>query len=78
MTGRATAVEPFEDGIAISATIMGAMPMKGVLRPSELRLAIDVPGVERILFAADYPYDDDAEALASLDGADLDDEQKQT
>lgn len=32
-----TAVESFEDGIAISGTIMGAMPMKGVLRPGEMR-----------------------------------------
>lgn len=30
-------VEPFENGIAIGGTIMGAMPLKGVIRPAELR-----------------------------------------
>ncbi len=32
-----TSVEATEDGIVIGGTIMGAMPMKGVLRGDELR-----------------------------------------
>jgi len=32
-----TAVRPHENGLLIEGTIMGAMPMKAVLHPSELR-----------------------------------------
>ena len=32
-----TAVAPHRDGLLIEGTIMGAMPMKAVLRPAELR-----------------------------------------
>lgn len=32
-----TSIEPTEAGIVISGTIMGAMPMKGVIRPAELK-----------------------------------------
>jgi hypothetical protein len=32
-----TAVRPQESGLLIEGKIMGAMPMKAVLRPSELR-----------------------------------------
>jgi hypothetical protein len=32
-----TAVRPHENGILIEGTIMGAMPMKAVLRPADLR-----------------------------------------
>jgi hypothetical protein len=32
-----TSVEATPGGIVIGGTIMGAMPMKGVIRPSELR-----------------------------------------
>ena len=32
-----TAVAPHPDGLEIEGTIMGAMPMKAVLRPTELR-----------------------------------------
>jgi hypothetical protein len=32
-----TTVEPFENGIQVDGMIMGAMPMKAVLRPSDLR-----------------------------------------
>jgi hypothetical protein len=32
-----TAVAPHKDGLLIEGTIMGAMPMKAVLRPAELR-----------------------------------------
>jgi 2,3-dihydroxybenzoate decarboxylase len=48
----------------------------GVTAPPALRLAIDVLGVERILFAADYPYEDDAEACACLDSMELSEEHK--
>ncbi|MBV8698977.1 MAG: amidohydrolase [Bradyrhizobium sp.] len=41
----------------------------GVTSMAALRLSIDVLGAERILFAADYPYEDDAEAVRFLDGA---------
>jgi hypothetical protein len=33
------AVAPHPDGLLIEGTIMGAMPMKAVLRPEELRRA---------------------------------------
>ena len=32
-----TAVAPHPDGLEIEGTIMGAMPMKAVLRPADLR-----------------------------------------
>lgn len=32
-----TAITPHEEGIQIDGIIMGAMPMKGVVRPAELR-----------------------------------------
>ncbi len=32
-----TAVVPHEDGIQVEGTIMGAMPMKAILRPQDLR-----------------------------------------
>lgn len=41
----------------------------GVTSDPALRLALDVLGAERILFAADYPYEDDADAVAWLDKA---------
>lgn len=41
----------------------------GVTSMPALRLSIDVLGVERILFAADYPYEDVAEAVRFLDSA---------
>lgn len=34
-----TAVNPHPDGLVIEGKIMGAMPMKAVLRPEELRAA---------------------------------------
>ncbi|MBV8924292.1 MAG: amidohydrolase [Bradyrhizobium sp.] len=43
----------------------------GVTSMPALRLSIDVLGPERILFAADYPYEDDVEAVRFLDGATL-------
>ena len=32
-----TSVTPHKDGVQVQGTIMGAMPMKAVLRPHELR-----------------------------------------
>ena len=32
-----TSVTPHKDGVQVQGTIMGAMPMKAVLRPQELR-----------------------------------------
>jgi 5-carboxyvanillate decarboxylase len=41
----------------------------GVTSMPALRLSLDVLGSERILFAADYPYEDDGEAVRFMDGA---------
>ncbi|MBR0649235.1 amidohydrolase [Roseomonas terrae] len=41
----------------------------GVTSMPALRLCLDVLGADRILFAADYPYEDDAEAVRFMDGA---------
>ena len=38
----------------------------GVTSAPALRLAIEVLGAERVLFAADYPYEDDADAVAFI------------
>ncbi|HEX3973579.1 MAG TPA: hypothetical protein VHX19_19760 [Stellaceae bacterium] len=43
-----TAVRPHENGILIEGTIMGAMPMKAVLRPAELRRGFSLLGVRTI------------------------------
>ncbi|MBR0755265.1 amidohydrolase [Bradyrhizobium jicamae] len=48
----------------------------GVTSMPALRLSIDVLGADRILFAADYPYEDDAEAVRFLDGAALTDQER--
>src|SRR5262249_5848266 len=48
----------------------------GVTFMPALRLGIDVMGIDRVLFAADYPYEDDAEAVRFMDGADVTDEQR--
>jgi hypothetical protein len=32
-----TSVTPHKDGVEVAGTIMGAMPMRAVLRPAELR-----------------------------------------
>jgi hypothetical protein len=47
-----TSVSPHEDGIQIEGTIMGAMPMKAVLRPAELRTGMRflTPGIAWKLF----------------------------
>jgi len=50
----------------------------GVTSMPALRLSLDDLGVERILFAADFPYEDDAEAVRFMDGAKgTEDERKQ-
>ena len=46
----------------------------GVCSEPALRLCLEVLGVERILFAADYPYESVEEAVAFLEGASLTDE----
>jgi len=53
--------EYFLDNFLITTAGVASMPA--------LRLCMDVLGVERILFAADYPYEDDAEAVRFMDGA---------
>jgi hypothetical protein len=47
-----TSVAPHQDGIQIEGTIMGAMPMKSVLRPAELRAGMRfmTPSIARRLF----------------------------
>jgi 2,3-dihydroxybenzoate decarboxylase len=55
--------EYFLDNFVITTAGVTSMPA--------LRLSIDVLGAERILFAADFPYEDDAEAVGFLDGATL-------
>lgn len=50
----------------------------GVTSMPALRLCLDVLGVERILFAADFPYEDDGEAVRFLDAATVtEDERRQ-
>ena len=48
-----TAIVPHEDGIQVEGTIMGAMPMKAILRPQELRSAFRflTPKLVRSAFA---------------------------
>jgi 2,3-dihydroxybenzoate decarboxylase len=46
----------------------------GVCSPPALKLSLEVLGVDRILFAADYPYESVEEAVSFMDGADLSDD----
>jgi 5-carboxyvanillate decarboxylase len=48
----------------------------GVTSMPALRLSLDVLGVERIIFAADYPYEDDATAVAFLKSATVTEEER--
>lgn len=48
----------------------------GVTSMPALRLCLDVLGVERILFAADFPYEDDSEAVRFMDGAAVTEEER--
>ena len=62
--------EYFLDNFVITTAGVTSMPA--------LRLCLDVLGVERILFAADFPYEDDAEAVRFMDGAQItEDERRQ-
>jgi 2,3-dihydroxybenzoate decarboxylase len=50
----------------------------GVMSMPALRLSLDVLGAERILFAVDYPYENDVEAARFMDVADItEDERRQ-
>jgi 5-carboxyvanillate decarboxylase len=49
----------------------------GVMSGPALRLALDVLGAERIMFAADYPYESVADSVHFLDHAELTDAQRQ-
>ncbi len=55
--------EYFLDHFVVTTSGMTSLPA--------LKLCIDVLGSERILFAADYPYEDAAESVRFLDAADL-------
>jgi hypothetical protein len=44
-----TAVRPHPDGLLIEGTIMGAMPMKAVLRPAELRRGFSLLSVKTVV-----------------------------
>jgi 2,3-dihydroxybenzoate decarboxylase len=46
----------------------------GVCSEPALKLSLDVLGVDRILFAADYPYESVEEAVSFMDRADLSDD----
>lgn len=48
----------------------------GVTDMAVLKLGLDELGDDRIMFAADYPYEDDAEAVQFMDGADVSEEQR--
>ncbi len=48
----------------------------GVTSMPALRLSLDMLGPERIMFAADFPYEDDAEAVAFLKSATLSEEER--
>jgi 5-carboxyvanillate decarboxylase len=55
--------EYFLDNFVITTAGVTSMPA--------LRLSIDVLGVDKIMFAADYPYEDDAEGVQFMHDADL-------
>lgn len=44
-----TGIHPHPDGLLIEGRIMGAMPMKAVLRPRELRSAIGLLSFRSVL-----------------------------
>jgi 2,3-dihydroxybenzoate decarboxylase len=41
-----------------------------------LRPSLDVLGVDRIMFAVDYPYEADAEAVRFMDGATITEDER--
>jgi 2,3-dihydroxybenzoate decarboxylase len=49
----------------------------GVMSAPALKLSIDVLGVDRIMFAADYPYESVAEGVTFLDSVDITDIQRE-
>ncbi|MBV8192402.1 MAG: amidohydrolase [Alphaproteobacteria bacterium] len=62
--------EFFRDNFLITTSGFMSMPA--------LRLCLDVLGVERILFAVDYPYENDSEAVRFMDEAKItEDERRQ-
>lgn len=48
----------------------------GVTSMPALRLSLDELGADRIMFAADFPYEDDVEAVRFLDGAKVTEEER--
>ena len=60
--------EYFLDNFVITTSGVTSMPA--------LRLSLDELGVDRILFAADFPYEDDAEAVRFMDGASVTEEER--
>ena len=48
----------------------------GVMSAPALKLSIEVLGVERIMFAADYPYESVAEGVQFMDTVDVTDAQR--
>jgi 5-carboxyvanillate decarboxylase len=48
----------------------------GVMSAPALKLSLDVLGVERIMFAADYPYESVEEGVAFMDKVDITEEQR--
>jgi 2,3-dihydroxybenzoate decarboxylase len=60
--------EYFHDNFFITTAGVTSMPA--------LRLSLDVLGAEHILFAADFPYEDDADAVRFMDGAKVTEEER--
>jgi 5-carboxyvanillate decarboxylase len=58
----------FRENFAITTSGVTSMPV--------LRLCLDVIGVDRILFAVDYPYEYDKEAVRFMDEANVTDEER--
>ena len=46
------------------------------LRDGLVQAPVRVLGVQRILFAADFPYEDDAEAVRFMDGAEVSEDER--
>jgi len=47
-----------------------------VMSAPALKLSIEVLGIDRIMFAADYPYENVTEGVSFLDSVDITDEQR--
>lgn len=60
--------EYFRENFAITTAGVTSMPV--------LRLCLDLIGADRILFAVDYPYEDDREAVRFIDEAKVTEEQR--